>query len=136
MTCYVDFNFRWLSVSVTRFLAVFDHIQIWKISYSSTYHLNYMKENIITNLQKLYSQPRNLMARNKSPAIFLIKPLCMGDLSPLIPPPSPHAKYSLKDMCIIFIWILNKLQKYNQKLLPSAKIDEDCAYYWDCCFSK
>ena len=40
------------------------------------------KENIITQLQKLYSPPRNLTAGNKSPALFLKKPLCMGDLSP------------------------------------------------------
>ena len=40
------------------------------------------KENIITQLQKLYSPPRNLTAGNKSPALFWKKPLCMGDLSP------------------------------------------------------
>ena len=34
-----------------------------------------------TKLQKLYSLPRNLRAGNKLPAIFLKKPLCMGDLS-------------------------------------------------------
>ena len=30
--------------------------------------MTYIKENIITKLQKLYSQPRNLRAGNKSPA--------------------------------------------------------------------
>ena len=40
------------------------------------------KENIITQLQKLYSSPTNLRSSNKSPALFLKKPLCMGNLSP------------------------------------------------------
>ena len=43
--------------------------------------LTYIKENIITKLQKLYSPPRNLMAGNKLPTLFLKKPLCAGDLS-------------------------------------------------------
>ena len=37
----------------------------------------------ITKLQKLYSLPRNLRTGNKSPALFLEKPLCTGDLSPV-----------------------------------------------------
>ena len=37
-------------------------------------------EHAITKLQKLYSPPRNLRAGNKSPAPFLEKPLCTGDL--------------------------------------------------------
>ena len=44
--------------------------------------LYYSKENIITKLQKLYSLPRNLRAGNKSPALFLKKPLCTGDILP------------------------------------------------------
>ena len=44
----------------------------------------YSKENIITKLQKLYSSARNLRASNKSPAPFLKKPLCTGDLSPVL----------------------------------------------------
>ena len=44
--------------------------------------VTYIKENIITKLQKLYSLPRNLRAGNKSPALFLKKYLCTGDLSP------------------------------------------------------
>ena len=48
---------------------------------TSTYHRNLIKENIITKLQKLYSPPRNSRAGNKSPALFVKKPLCMGDLS-------------------------------------------------------
>ena len=64
-----------------------------------------MKENIITNLQKLYSEPRNLIARNKkSPAIFLIKLLCMGDLSPLIPPRFPPRKIFLeRHVCYFYL---------------------------------
>ena len=45
--------------------------------------LYYSKENIITKLQKLYSLPRNLRAGNKSPALFLKKPLCTGDILPV-----------------------------------------------------
>ena len=44
--------------------------------------MTYSKENIITKLQKLYSSPRNPRVGNKSPAIFVEKPLCTGDLSP------------------------------------------------------
>ena len=42
----------------------------------------YIKENIITKLQRLESSPRNPKADNKSPAVFVKKPLCMDDLSP------------------------------------------------------
>ena len=41
-----------------------------------------IKENIITKLQKLYSLPRNPRAGNKSPTLFVKKPLCVGDLLP------------------------------------------------------
>ena len=41
----------------------------------------YIKENIITKLQKLYSPPSNSRMGNKSPALFVKKP-CVGDLSP------------------------------------------------------
>ena len=44
--------------------------------------VTYIKENIITKLPKLYSPPRNPRAGSKSPALFMKKPLCMGDLSP------------------------------------------------------
>ena len=37
--------------------------------------VTYIKENIITKLQKLYSLPRNPRAGNKSPALFVKKPL-------------------------------------------------------------
>ena len=33
--------------------------------------VTYIKENIITKLQKLYSLPRNPMAGNKLPVLFL-----------------------------------------------------------------
>ena len=45
--------------------------------------MTYIKENIITKLQKLYSLPRNLKADNKLPALFFKKPLCTGDTSPV-----------------------------------------------------
>ena len=43
--------------------------------------VTYIKENIITKLQKLYSAPRNSRLGNKSPTLFVKKPLCTGDLS-------------------------------------------------------
>ena len=42
--------------------------------------VTYIKENIITKLQKLYSPPRNPRVGNKSPALFVKKPLCTGNL--------------------------------------------------------
>ena len=44
--------------------------------------VTYIKENIFTKLQKLYNPPRNPRAGNKSPTLFVKKPLCTGDLSP------------------------------------------------------
>ena len=44
--------------------------------------MTYIKENIITKLQKLYSPPSNPREGNKLPALFLKKPLCTGNLSP------------------------------------------------------
>ena len=44
--------------------------------------VTYIEENIITKLQKLYSPPRNPRMGNKSPMLFVKKPLCTGDLSP------------------------------------------------------
>ena len=44
--------------------------------------VTYIKENIITRLQKLYSPPRNSRVGNKLPVLFVKKPLCTGDLSP------------------------------------------------------
>ena len=44
--------------------------------------VTYIKENRITKVQKLYSPPRNLRADNKLPALFLKKPLGLGNLSP------------------------------------------------------
>ena len=45
--------------------------------------VTYIKENIITRLQKLYSPPRNSRVGNKLPVLFVKKPLCTGDLSPM-----------------------------------------------------
>ena len=44
--------------------------------------VTYIKGNIIRKLQKLYSLPRNPRVNNKSPMIFVKKPLSTGDLSP------------------------------------------------------
>ena len=45
--------------------------------------VSYIKENIITRLQKLYSLPRNPRVGSKLPTLFVKKPLCTGDLSPV-----------------------------------------------------
>ena len=53
------------------------------VKYVALLHImTYIKESIITKLQKLYSPPRNLRAGNKSPTLFLKKRSCTGDLSP------------------------------------------------------
>ena len=44
--------------------------------------VTYIEENIIIKLQKLYSPPRNPGADNKSPVLYVKKPLCTGNLSP------------------------------------------------------
>ena len=54
--------------------------------------VTYIKENMITKLQKLYSPPRNPRAGDKLPMLFVEKPLCMDDL-PLL-----RTKYSLKGL--------------------------------------
>ena len=59
--------------------------------------VTYIKESIIKKLQKLYSLPRNPRAGNKSPVLFVKKPLCTGDLSPL------RAKYSLKGLLFLLL---------------------------------
>ena len=41
--------------------------------------VTYIKEKIITKLQKLHSPPRNPRADNKSPALFAKKPLSTGN---------------------------------------------------------
>ena len=46
--------------------------------------VTYIKENIITKVQKLYSLPRNPRVGNKLPALLVKKPLCTGDLSPTL----------------------------------------------------
>ena len=46
--------------------------------------VTYIKENIIRKLQKLYSLPTNPRAGNKSPVLFVRKPLCKGNLSPVL----------------------------------------------------
>ena len=55
--------------------------------------VTYIKETIITKLQKLYSLPRNSRVGIKLPALFVKKPLCKAIYH-------PHAKYSLKGLSI------------------------------------
>ena len=42
----------------------------------------YIKENIITKLQKLYNPPKKSRTGNKSRALFVKKLRCTGNLSP------------------------------------------------------
>ena len=42
----------------------------------------YIKENINTQLQKLYSPPRNSRVGNKLRVLLVKKPHCMGDTYP------------------------------------------------------
>ena len=65
-----------------------------------TYHCDYIKENIIRKLQKLYSPSRNLRAFNKSLMLFFRKHLCTGDTYCL------HAKYSLKGLYFLRYFIV------------------------------
>ena len=46
--------------------------------------VTYIKENIITKLQKLYSPARNRRMGNKWPTLFVKKPLCEKPLSPAL----------------------------------------------------
>ena len=80
---YADFSFHRLAISATHFLVVFHHFRICKMSL--------FKENIITELQKLYSLPRNLWVDNKSPALFLKNFFARVIYCPC-------AKYSLKGL--------------------------------------
>ena len=64
--------------------------------------MTYIKENIITKLQKLYSPPRNPRAGNKLPALLVEKPLCIGDLL---------------STCKIFIKRPEKILSFYEKLL-------------------
>ena len=77
-----SFQFSQTSISVARFLVVFDHFQICNMLLLLYIIVTYIRENIITKLEKLYSPPRNPRAGSKSPALFVKKPLCTGDLSP------------------------------------------------------
>ena len=53
--------------------------------------MNHIKENILTKLQKLNSQPRNLRAGSRSTVLFLKKPFAWTIYY-------RHAKYSMKDL--------------------------------------
>ena len=67
-------------ISVTCFLVVFNHIQLCKIYCSSTYYCDLHSRKYNDKITKIW-QP-TLRAGNKSPALFLKKPLCTGNLLP------------------------------------------------------
>ena len=75
-------------MSAARFLVVFDHFQICKMSLLLQIIAIYIKENIITKLQKLYSLSRTSRVGNKSPVLF-VNPWAIYRLC---------AKYSLKGL--------------------------------------
>ena len=54
--------------------------------------MTYIKENIITKLQKLYKPPRKPRTGNKLSALFVRKSFCNSDFYRL------HTKYSLKGL--------------------------------------
>ena len=56
---------------------------------------------------KLYSPPRKLKAGNKSPALLLKIPLCMGDLS-------PAHKIFIERPVIPFIFFINNKKKQQK----------------------
>ena len=58
----------------------------------------YIKENVITKLEKSYSPPRNSRMGNKLPVLFVKKPLSWAIYC-------PHAKYSLKGLSFAFLTI-------------------------------
>ena len=70
---------------------------------SSSIIVTYIKKNIITILQKIYSLPRNLRASNKLPVLFLKKPLCTSNLWPMhkifIERPGKHWVLCLFEIC-------------------------------------
>ena len=70
---YLVFSFLKLAISGASFLVVFDHFRIFKICCTFTVIVTYIKENLITKLQRLYSTSTKLRAGNKSPTLFLKK---------------------------------------------------------------
>ena len=70
--CYIVFSFCRLAISAAHFLEVFNHLQISIMIF--------ITENIITELNKIYSPSRKLRAGNKLPMLFLKERLRMGDL--------------------------------------------------------
>ena len=80
--CYNVFSFHRLAISAAQFLVVFDHFWIFNFATLLNVIVTYIKETIITKLQKLYSPPRNLRIGNKSSMTFFKKPLCTGNLLP------------------------------------------------------
>ena len=67
--------------------------------------VTYIKENIITKLQKLHSPPRNPRAGNKSPALFVKNLFALAIYR-------PRAKYSLKVLLMLY-WITRFFYKQH-----------------------
>ena len=76
--------------------------------------VTYIKENIITKLQKLYSPPRNPRAVNKSPALFVKNPLCTGDLSP--------ACEIFIEMPVVTVFIKESELSYNKMCVFTVRV--------------
>ena len=74
----------------------------------------YIKENIIKKLQKLYSPPRNPRPVNKSSALFVKNPLCMGDLSP--------ACKILIERPVVTVFIKETELSYNKICLLTVRV--------------
>ena len=80
--------------------------------------VTYIKENIIIKLQKLYSPPRNRRAGNKSPALFVKKPFCTGDLSYIM-----FEQKEYKGVMIDELFFLRIDAKFEGKLICVFKND-------------
>ena len=83
--------------------------------------VTYIKENITTKLQKLYSLPRD----PRAPMLFVKKPLCTGDLSPahkiFIERPALFKKRLFPNFDLI-CFLNNKLDSISVSLLQYIKV--------------
>ena len=78
--------------------------------------VTYIKENIITKLQRLYSLPRNPRAGSKSLTLFVKKPLCMGDISPV------HKIFIERPVAVV-VWVLvSQCRSPDLKLQGGSKV--------------
>ena len=83
--------------------------------------MTYIKETIITKLQKLYSPPRNPTTGNKSPMLFMKKALCVGKQVNY----HPHAKYLLKGLPIMKFWSVLVLYTRQFAYLDTSDVPND-----------